>query len=125
MNTGSKITLPLDPNATWPAEGNSYWLRVKQGPNGLSLAGEGEVALGHLESSVAPDHINGSDHACVYLRKAGATHFAIPSEPLNAGDGFVGGPNGTVKKEADLSLAEGQVFEGGAAGSEITVTYNL
>lgn len=123
MNTGDKITYPLDPAATWPSDGEAAWLRVKQGADGISLAGEGDKAIGHLESGIAPDDLNGLEVATVYLNKAGATHFAIASEPLVDGDGFVGAAGGKVKKQADLSLAEGQVFAGGAAGSEISVSY--
>ena len=125
MNTGNKVTYPLDPAAAWTTDGETAWVRVKQGANGISLADEGDRAVGHLESGIAPDDLNGRSVACVYLNKAGATHFDIAAETLNDGDGFDGADDGKVKKQADLSLREGQVFSGGAAGSEISVRYGF
>ena len=124
MNTGCKVTFPVDESYPWePLKGETAWLRVKFTPNGLQIAEPGDKSIGHLEGGIAPQDINGLESATVYLSKAGGTHFAVAEEPLVAGDGFVGGALGKVKKEADLANAEGQVYAGGAAGSEITVMY--
>lgn len=123
MNTGDKTTYPIDPAAEWPEDGETAWLRVKRSANGVLLADEGERAIGHLESGIAPEDPNGRNEACVYLISSGGTHFAVAAETLQSGDGFVGADDGRVKKEPDLDKAEGQVFQGGSAGSQITITY--
>lgn len=119
MIESHRITVDLEPGSADDAH-----LRMKLNASGnAEVAGVGEPIIGYLDADTNTNRVPGGRQVAAVVRPFIGANFAIAGEALAKGDGFVGGADGKVALEADLSLAEGQVLFGGASGSRITVCH--
>jgi hypothetical protein len=113
MNKSFVISLPLAPGAVIPA-----YARVKFSQEGIEIADENDRSIGHCEQdcnySVRPV-------IDVYRSNSGGLHFATASEPLVAGEGFVGADDGMI--QAADEHPEGIVIQDAEEGATIMVAY--
>jgi len=120
MNTSCKISLPLKPGSA-----DSAYLRMKINSSGeLEVAGAADRCVGVLDEDTDTTWTPGGRQVgTIYRTNGGGLHYATLSEAFSAGDGFVGAAGGEIAVQADLSLAEGQAIDSGAAGDIIRVAY--